>query len=189
MSRPAAPIIRPVARKKDQPEFYAVWSTAWGPIGGVTGAAGLQTLTLPYYQADQIAELLTWQHPRAVRDEEPFRQIIELTRRYFNAREVDFADVACRLPGEGTFQGKVLRACREIPYGRTSGYGQLARRIGRPDAARAVAAALGRNPLPIIVPCHRVLYSDGRLGGFSAPGGLELKRRLLALEAAPKARG
>jgi methylated-DNA-[protein]-cysteine S-methyltransferase len=178
-----------MARKTDQPEFYAVWPTAWGPIGGVTGPAGLKKLTLPHYPADQLAELLTWEHPDAVRDEEPFREVIERTRRYFNAREVDFADVACQLPGEGTFRGKVLRACREIPHGRTSSYGELARRIGRPDAARAVAADLGRNPLPIIVPCHRVLYSDGRLGGFSAPGGLELKRRLLALEAPPKARG
>ncbi|MGB2822982.1 MAG: methylated-DNA--[protein]-cysteine S-methyltransferase [Phycisphaerae bacterium] len=174
-----------MARRRDQPEFYAVWPTAWGPVGAVAGAAGLKRLTLPYYQADQIAELLTWEHPRAVRDEGPFRQIIELTRAYFNGREVSFADVACDLPGEGAFRGKVLRACREVPYGRTSSYGELARRIGRPDAARAVAAALGKNPLPIIVPCHRVLYSDGTLGGFSAPGGLELKRRLLAIEAPP----
>ncbi|HUU23705.1 MAG TPA: methylated-DNA--[protein]-cysteine S-methyltransferase [Phycisphaerae bacterium] len=170
-------------KKDSQPEFYAVWATAWGPVGGVAGPAGLKKLTLPHYQPDSLADLLAWEHPRAVRDEEPFQQIIALSRAYFNGRETLFAEVACDLPGEGTFHGKVLRACREIPYGQTSSYGELARRIGRPDAARAVAAALGKNPLPLVVPCHRVLYSDGRLGGFSAAGGVELKRRMLASEA------
>ena len=81
-----------------------------------------------------------------------------------------------------TLTGKVLAACRKIPYGQTRSYGSLAQEIDAPDAARAVAAALGKNPIPLVVPCHRVTYSDGRPGGFSAAGGVALKLRMLALE-------
>jgi len=172
-----------MAKKKDQPGFFAVWSTAWGPVGAVAGAGGLRRLVLPHYQADQLADLLAWEHPAAVRDIKPFERIIELTRAYFNARAVEFDDVACELPGEGTFGGKVLRACRTLRYGQTTNYGELARLIARPEASRAVAGALGKNDIPLVIPCHRVTYAGGAPGGFSAPGGVEIKRRMLALEA------
>ena len=86
---------------------------------------------------------------------------------------------------QGTpFQQDVWKACREIPYGRVSSYGALARRIGRPGAARAVGQALGANPLPLLIPCHRVVTAQERLGGFS--GGVRWKKKLLRLEdAAP----
>jgi methylated-DNA-[protein]-cysteine S-methyltransferase len=84
--------------------------------------------------------------------------------------------------GGTPFQLAVWRAAREIPYGRTVTYGELAARIGRPGAARAVGQALGANPVPLLVPCHRVVAAGGGLGGFT--GGLDLKARLLALEAA-----
>ena len=80
------------------------------------------------------------------------------------------------------FARKVLRALSHLPYGRTTTYGQLAKRIGSPAAARAVGSCLARNPLPLIIPCHRVLPRTGALGGFSAPAGPALKRRLLMLE-------
>ena len=178
-----------MAKRKDQPGFYAVWSTAWGPIGGVAGASGLRRLVLPHYQADQLADLLAWEHQGAVRDTEPFERIIELSRAYFNGQAVDFDDVACELPGEGTFGGKVLRACRTLRYGLTASYSELAKLIGQPEAARAVAAALGKNNIPLVIPCHRVTYAGGALGGFSAPGGVEVKRRMLALEARRAANG
>lgn len=78
------------------------------------------------------------------------------------------------------FQCEVWRALFEIPWGETRTYGEIARALGRPGAARAVGAAAGRNPLPVIVPCHRLIAAGGGLGGFS--GGLEVKKRLLALE-------
>lgn len=84
-------------------------------------------------------------------------------------------------PGGTPFQQRVWQALREIPYGRTISYGELARNIGRPTASRAVGAANGRNPLPVVVPCHRVIGGDGRLTGFN--GGLPLKEGLLQLEA------
>ncbi|HEY6058878.1 MAG TPA: methylated-DNA--[protein]-cysteine S-methyltransferase [Candidatus Limnocylindrales bacterium] len=87
--------------------------------------------------------------------------------------------------GIDPFRRAVYAATREVRPGTTTTYGEIARAIRRPDAARDVGAALARNPFPIIVPCHRVLGANGKLTGFSAPGGLATKRRMLALEGAP----
>lgn len=162
--------------------FYHVWTTAWGPIGAASTPAGICRVVLPHYQRNDLAELLAWEHPGAADDEGPFARLMQLTREYFNAGRVDFAEVQCDLPGEGTFLGCVLRACRTIPHSQTRSYLELAKMIRRPDAARAVAAAMSRNPVPLVAPCHRVTYSDGRLGGFSSPGGTKLKQRMLDLE-------
>jgi methylated-DNA-[protein]-cysteine S-methyltransferase len=83
------------------------------------------------------------------------------------------------------FRSRVYAATREIGPGETASYGEIATAIGAPGAAREVGAALGRNPFPIVVPCHRVLASDGALRGFSAPGGVATKRRMLEIEGAP----
>jgi methylated-DNA-[protein]-cysteine S-methyltransferase len=83
------------------------------------------------------------------------------------------------------FRRSVYAATREIEAGSTASYGEIARAVGAPDAARAVGAALGENPFPIVVPCHRVLAASGALHGFSAPGGIETKRRMLEIERAP----
>ena len=83
------------------------------------------------------------------------------------------------------FRRGVYAATRDIPAGTTGSYGEVARSIGRPDSARDVGTALARNPFPIIVPCHRVVAANGALTGFSAPGGLDTKRRMLELEGAP----
>ncbi len=83
------------------------------------------------------------------------------------------------------FQRRVYGATREIGPGETAGYGEIAKAIGAPEEARAVGAALARNPFPIVVPCHRVLAASGALHGFSAPGGLRTKRRMLEIEGAP----
>ena len=84
----------------------------------------------------------------------------------------------------GPFARKVYDAAREIPIGKTSTYGELAKKLGQPKAVRAVGRALGRNPIPLIIPCHRVLAADGKPGGFSAHGGAATKLKLLALEGA-----
>ncbi|HEX9995268.1 MAG TPA: methylated-DNA--[protein]-cysteine S-methyltransferase [Acidimicrobiales bacterium] len=113
------------------------------------------------------------------RRDEPFAEVTEQLAAYFDGRLTTFS-VPVRL--EGTrFQRAVWQALRDVPYGTTVSYGQLAASIGYPDAVRAVGAANGRNPVPIVVPCHRVVASDGRLTGYS--GGLDRKRWLLALEA------
>jgi methylated-DNA-[protein]-cysteine S-methyltransferase len=86
------------------------------------------------------------------------------------------------LTSQAPFYRRVQEACREIPLGQTETYGGLARRLRRPRAARAVGAAMRHNPVPLLIPCHRVVRGDGSLGGYSAPTGLTLKTRLLALE-------
>ena len=100
-------------------------------------------------------------------------------------RAVDLGFVILDERGLDPLQRVVYAATRAIPPGTTATYGDVARAIGRPDAARDVGAALARNPFPIVVPCHRVLGANGKLTGFSAPGGLETKRRMLELEGAP----
>ena len=167
------------ANKKDK--YFAVWATGWGPIGAVVGDAGLRRLVLPHYQLKDLKELLAWDHPNATADEAPFEALMELSRDYFSAVRVDFSDIACDLPA-GTFSGEVYRACREIPYGETLSYSQLATKIGRYDSARAVATAMSKNPIPLVVPCHRVIYAGGGAGGFSAEGGVDLKTRMLYME-------
>ena len=99
--------------------------------------------------------------------------------RYFSGKPVTF-HVPLDLTGGTPFQQKVWRVLCSIPYGQTRSYGWVARKLGKPGAARAVGTACGANPIPIIVPCHRVIASDGSLGGYS--GGLAWKRRLLRNE-------
>ncbi len=163
---------------------FAAWATAWGPMGGVWSDAGLSRVVLPHYPMDDLLALLAWEHGSTERDETPFAEFIERSRAWFNGRRVSFEDIPCDLPGERSFSGMVLRATRNIPYGETRSYSQVARAIERPDAARALATALSKNPTPLVVPCHRVTYADGRPGGFSAAGGPDLKRRMIAQESA-----
>ncbi|MBX7071620.1 MAG: MGMT family protein [Pirellulales bacterium] len=95
----------------------------------------------------------------------------------------DFLDVPVAYGEKSPFAAKVVRHCRRIPAGKTISYGELARRAGSTGAARAVGTVMSKNEIPIIIPCHRVLAAGGRIGGYSAPGGLGTKRRLLELEA------
>lgn len=112
--------------------------------------------------------------------EEVLAETVRQLRAYFAGERRSF-DLPLT-PTGSEFQLAVWRGLRDIPYGRTESYGELARRIGRPKAIRAVGAANGANPLPIVVPCHRVIGADGSLTGYG--GGLERKRTLLALEGA-----
>lgn len=119
------------------------------------------------------------------RDDAPFRDAIEQLNQYF-AGELDAFDLT--LAPIGTeFQRTVWQALLEIPYGETWSYGQLAKHIDRPKASRAVGAANGVNPIPVIIPCHRVIGSSGKLTGFG--GGLETKEYLLGLESQRMAPG
>jgi len=103
-------------------------------------------------------------------------------RRFAAGEPVDFAHVVIDQRHLAPFARRVVAACRRIPWGQTRSYGQLAAECGSPAAARAVGQVMARNRFPLVVPCHRVLASGGQIGGFSAPQGLRLKRRLLALE-------
>jgi O-6-methylguanine DNA methyltransferase len=105
----------------------------------------------------------------------------EAMGRYF-AGEPERFDFDLDLWGLTEFERDVLRAAREIGYGEVRSYSWLAKKAGRPKAARAVGSVMAKNPLPVIIPCHRVIRADGKLGGFSMRGGVEMKRRLIELE-------
>jgi methylated-DNA-[protein]-cysteine S-methyltransferase len=117
--------------------------------------------------------------PDWIYNEKPFVAARQQLTEYFAGERREF-DLPLKLNGT-EFQMSVLRALQQIPYGETSSYADIAERIGRPTAVRAVGAANGRNPIPIIVPCHRVIGSHGELTGFG--GGLDTKEALLRLEA------
>lgn len=102
---------------------------------------------------------------------------------YAAGRPTDFSDVQIDPGPLGAFQRRVIQHCRRIPYGKTLSYGQLAAKAGSSRAARAVGNCMAANRMPLVVPCHRVLPASGRPGHFSAPGGVKMKKRLLALEA------
>jgi len=119
------------------------------------------------------------------RDLDPaIADLVDRLERYAAGEKVPFADVAVDLSHLTGFQQRVVRQCRKIPRGRTRTYGVLAAAAGNPGAARAVGSVMAKNRLPIIVPCHRVVGSAGSLGGFSAPEGICMKQRMLAMEGA-----
>lgn len=117
--------------------------------------------------------------PDWIFNEQRLANACQQLREYFAGERREF-DLSLQLDGT-EFQVSVLEALQEIPYGETTSYGEIAKRIGRPKAVRAVGAANGRNPIPIVVPCHRVIGSTGDLTGFG--GGLDTKEALLRLEA------
>jgi len=108
-------------------------------------------------------------------------EIVRQLRAYFAGERRTF-DLRVDLAGVSPFQRRVLQAAAEVPPGRVVSYGDIARRIGQPGGSRAVGQALGANPIPIIIPCHRVVAAGGRIGGYG--GGLRIKRKLLRLEGA-----
>ncbi len=101
---------------------------------------------------------------------------------YGNGERIDFSAIPCHLEPMTHFQQQVLHATRTVCTGEVRTYGEIARQIGRPRSARAVGGTMARNPIPIIIPCHRILGRNGNLTGFTAPGGLVLKQKLLELE-------
>lgn len=111
-------------------------------------------------------------------------RVIERVRAHVRGETQDFRDVPVDLSELDDFPRAVLEALREIPAGKTGTYGELARQLNQPTAAQAVGKALGRNPIPLIIPCHRILAAGGKTGGFSAHGGWVTKSKLLAVEGA-----
>ena len=151
------------------------YTTMKSPIGPLLLAGDESGLRLVHFA--------TGRQPKSpqrdwIEDAGPFKEVLRQLQSYFQGKLRDF-DLPLFLDGT-QFQLLVWRNLRKIPYGETVSYGQLARSIGNPKAARAVGLANGSNPIPIIIPCHRVIGSEGNLTGFG--GGLLIKKKLLALE-------
>jgi O-6-methylguanine DNA methyltransferase len=155
-----------------------VFSTPFGWCGLVAGKKGLKRLILPLKSKRQVIALLSV--PTQERSD-LLTQAEKLIKDYFNGKKVSF-----NLPVDcsefSPFQAQVYALTRLIPYGKVKTYSEIARGMGAPKAFRAVGSALGQNPLPVFIPCHRVIRSDGDMGGFSCPDGVKMKAGLLRLE-------
>jgi methylated-DNA-[protein]-cysteine S-methyltransferase len=168
--------------------YYTVFRTKWGWFS-LAGADAVSRACLPLPQREMALQDLLEAVGPAAEDARFDRTFLpDLRQRiiaYFEGEPVDFGTVPpVTLDQTSTFGRRVLSACRAIPFARTTTYAELAGKVGHPGAARAVGTALAGNPIPLIIPCHRVLRSDGGLGGFSAPGDTATKQKLLDHEQA-----
>lgn len=163
---------------------YCLIDTAIGTFGLGWTEAGVCRVALPGDDASEAeARMMRFGGTAG----EPQRDMAELEERIvaYAAGEPDaFADVRLDLTGVSEFNRRCYVDIRQLGWGETTTYGAIARRLGDVGLSRAVGAAMGANPVPLIIPCHRVLAADGRTGGFSAPGGVTSKMRMLALERA-----
>lgn len=165
--------------------FYAVFHTAAGWAGLLGSEAGLRRATLPQPSKVEVIRLLGIDSSLGEASLKIYQNLIERLQAYYDGCQVDFNDKLDLFVGTD-FQRSVWAATRTIPYGETRNYAWIAKRIGKPRAPRAVGQALKINPLPVIIPCHRVIASDGSLRGFG--GGVEMKSYLLGLEECSKTR-
>jgi methylated-DNA-[protein]-cysteine S-methyltransferase len=174
----------PVRTAPGTPHHYHLFETALGVCGIAWTAGGLTRVQLP--ERDERTTERRLQDLNAIRHETELppsiAHAVALLRAYVGGAPTDFRDIALDDNGISDFNAKIYRALRAIGFGTTTTYGALADAVESPGAARAVGMAMARNPWPIIVPCHRVLASGQRMGGFSAPGGTLTKEQLLALE-------
>ncbi len=159
---------------------YTLLDTELGQMGLVGSGAGLRRIVLPRPAKGTVLKCIIEGYPGAIADSTPFGDLPRRLKCYLEGERVSFDD-ELDLADTSLFRRAVWEATRAIPYGQTRSYGEVARRIGKPGASRAVGQALAKNPLPIVVPCHRVIGKDGDLTGFE--GGLELKKSLIQIEA------
>jgi methylated-DNA-[protein]-cysteine S-methyltransferase len=168
------------------------WFGFAGSQATAASAKKIVALTIGHASRDEVRSELS-HRLRALTGDASFEESDwhpELRRaleQYSQGRLVDLRPFQVELGASTPFRKRVLEAARRIPYGKTATYGELAARSGKPRAARAVGSAMATNPIAILVPCHRVVASGGAIGGYSCRTGVELKQRLLELEASGNA--
>ncbi len=165
---------------------FALFDTAVGCCAIAWTPRGIVGVQLPEQTPERTKARLLQYHPGAAEREAPavIRDAIDRITALLRGEPDDLRDLAVDLTGVPEFHLRVYRVARGIDPGRWLTYGQVAVELGEPGAAQAVGQALGRNPIPIVVPCHRVVAAGGKLGGFSANGGTTTKRTLLTIEGA-----
>jgi methylated-DNA-[protein]-cysteine S-methyltransferase len=168
---------------------YTIFETKWGYFGLAGCENALVKTHLPCRSSHKIESYLLADTQTAKYDKSRFASVERMVKAYFAEDCVDFSDLAVRLDHFSEFTQKVLTACRKITRGQTISYSQLAQKIAHPGSSRAVGSALAKNPLPLIIPCHRVIRADGNPGGFSALGGTKLKSKLILHETKSANRG
>src|ERR1700752_5172944 len=165
---------------------FSLFDSAIGWCGIAWGARGVAGVQLPEAGEAQTRARMLHRFPAAGEVVPPpeVQQAVERIVALLRGEGSDLATIVLDMDEVPAFHRRVYEVARFIPPGMRLSYGDIARRVGAPGAARAVGQALGRNPFPIIVPCHRVLAAGGKIGGFSAQGGVTTKRRMLAIEGA-----
>lgn len=164
---------------------YLIFETAGGFCGIAWNTVGITRFQLPTRSAEATKRTLLRRLPEA----EPGQptpavlEAVDAARRYFAGEAIDFSGFKLDLGEQDPFFEQIYAAARRLGWGHTTTYGTLAKELGAgPEAARDVGQAMARNPVPLIIPCHRVLAAGGKVGGFSAPGGSVAKARMLELE-------
>lgn len=161
---------------------YTIFKTDWGYFGFAVSEFGLCRTCLPMPTKDQAEKYLLSGLDNSVFQRRLLPDLQELIASYYKGEHIDFSQTPLDLTGYTPFSRRVLQACMGITYGQTKTYKELAELAGSPNAARAVGMVMSRNHIPLIIPCHRILGSNGSLHGFSAPGGIATKKQMLTLE-------
>jgi methylated-DNA-[protein]-cysteine S-methyltransferase len=165
---------------------HHLFDTTLGTCGVAWSSRGLAAVQLPEKDGAATAERLAKKSGSTGEAPPPpwVTTLVDDIRNYLAGQKIDFSGIAVDLDGIDDVRRKIYLTLRDVPFGRTTTYGELARAIGIADweGARDVGEAMGRNPVPIVIPCHRVLAAGNKLGGFSAYGGTSTKKKLLALE-------
>jgi len=159
--------------------YFGIFESWLGNISLVSKGERLISLDISRAGPHEIKKALLARYPDGKEAVEPFKRITLQLDRYLKGNRIDF-DVEVDISMERAFTRTVLLVVKKIPYGETMSYLQIARTLGYKNAARAVGQAVKRNPIPIVIPCHRVVREDRSIGGFSL--GIDMKRKLLALE-------
>jgi len=162
---------------------FTIFQTKWGSFGLAAAQSALLRTHLPADDPEKVKTALLKNLPNPQYDKKLLKTLQRQIIAYFDGCSVNFSpNIPLALDGFSQFAVSVLTACRDVSFGRTITYALLAQKVGKPTAARAVGRVMAKNPLPLIIPCHRVIRTNGTLGGFSAPGGIPLKRKLLSHE-------
>jgi methylated-DNA-[protein]-cysteine S-methyltransferase len=159
-----------------------IFDTALGEFGIGWTDAGLARVQLPGPDRNALLQRINRDGAGAGEPTRAIEALINSIENYAEGEAVDFSNVKLDLAGVSDFNRRAYDLLVKIGWGETTTYGAMARQLGAVTLSRAVGAAMGANPIPLIIPCHRVLASDGKPGGFSAPGGAESKLRMLELE-------
>ena len=164
---------------------YLIFETAGGFCGIAWNEVGITRFQLPARHAEAAERFLLRRASGAERGSPPpaVAAAVAAVKRYFAGEETDFTGFTLDLGDQDAFFQQIYAAARRVGWGRTTTYGTLAKELGAgPEAARDVGEAMAKNPVALIIPCHRVLAAGGKVGGFSAPGGSPAKIRMLELE-------
>lgn len=161
------------------PVEYCIFESQVGTITVVQRGGRIIRLGITKKGNREVRRELTKRYPGGTETERPFKGVRTLLDKYLKGQKVDL-DIPVDISGETQFTQKVLRVLQGIPYGEVRSYLWVGKQIGYTMAARAIGQAVKRNPIPIIIPCHRVIREDGTIGGFSQ--GVNMKRKLLAIE-------